>query len=59
MGSVLEMYNDTFFFLTRFCLQVNSVDLDPTNTLVVTGTMDGKTLYHNLDQKPLVYPGYL
>ena len=22
--------------------QVNSVDLDPTNTLVVTGTMDGK-----------------
>ena len=55
MGSILEMYNDTLFFFTRFFLQVNSVDLDPTNTLVVTGTMDGKTLYHNLDQKPLVY----
>ena len=30
------------FFYIWFCLQVNSVDLDPTNTLVVTGTMDGK-----------------
>ncbi|XP_048576936.1 protein FAN isoform X2 [Nematostella vectensis] len=34
--------------------EVNSVDLDPTNTLVVTGTMDGNVLLWNIDQQAII-----
>ncbi|KAK3746418.1 hypothetical protein QZH41_012767, partial [Actinostola sp. cb2023] len=34
--------------------EVNSVDLDPTNTLVVTGTMDGTVLLWNIDQQMIL-----
>ncbi|CAH3169012.1 unnamed protein product [Porites evermanni] len=33
---------------------VNSVDLDPTNTLVVTGTMDGTVMLWNIDQQAAI-----
>ena len=36
------LYSGLPMFDLRLYFQVNSVDLDPTNTLVVTGTMDGK-----------------
>ncbi|XP_027039728.1 protein FAN-like [Pocillopora damicornis] len=34
--------------------EVNSVDLDPTNTLVVTGTMDGTVMLWNIDQQAAI-----
>ncbi|XP_068670039.1 protein FAN-like isoform X4 [Montipora foliosa] len=34
--------------------EVNSVDLDPTNTLVVTGTMDGSVMLWNIDQQAVI-----
>lgn len=36
------LYSGLSMFDLWLYFQVNSVDLDPTNTLVVTGTMDGK-----------------
>ena len=39
---ILSFYSHVSMFHIWLYFQVNSVDLDPTNTLVVTGTMDGK-----------------